>query len=210
VDVALRVRLFVVATVLAILLPAAVDSSTGEEQVAMSQMGTQPARGYRPMSSPPYGATPGCASCPAFLTLFMAFLLRQHPFSGWEDYSTLLLALVIGAAGLGNTVGTLVGSVLKSVRPQIVVVVVLLADVVVVTTTTVIYSLVTAVALGLTVGICQSLESSVSTRSSSARCRSRFAPASSRDQRRCSSCRGSSAASSASWCRCSPSVSGWD
>jgi hypothetical protein len=38
-----------------------------------------------------------------------------------------------------------------------VVVVVLVADVVVVTTTTVIYSLVTAVALGLTVGICQSL-----------------------------------------------------
>jgi MFS family permease len=148
--------LFVVATVLAILLPAAVDSSTGEEQVAMSQLGTS-RRGVPAHVITALRCNAGLRFLSGFLTLFMAFLLRQHPFPGWEDYSTLLLALVIGAAGLGNTVGTLVGSMLKSVRPQIVVVVVLLADVVVVTTTTVIYSLVTAVALGLTVGICQSL-----------------------------------------------------
>jgi hypothetical protein len=64
---------------------------------------------------------------------------------------------VIGAAGLGNTLGTLLGSVLKVVKPPVVVVTVLLVDVAVVTTTTVLYSLVTAIALGLTVGICQSL-----------------------------------------------------
>jgi hypothetical protein len=148
--------LFVIATVLAILLPTAVDSSTGEEQVAMSQLGTS-RRGVPAHVITALRCNAGLRFLSGFLTLFMAFLLRQHPFPGWEDYSTLLLGLVIGAAGLGNTVGTLVGSVLKSVRPQIVVVVVLVADVVVVTTTTVIYSLVTAVALGLTVGICQSL-----------------------------------------------------
>ena len=40
-----------------------------------------------------------------FLTMYMAFLLRQHPLPGWEDRTTLLMGLVIGAAGLGNTVG---------------------------------------------------------------------------------------------------------
>ena len=64
-----------------------------------------------------------------FLTMYMAFLLREAPFEGWEDRKTLLLALVVGAAGLGNTVGVLVGSVLKTRKPEATVVVVLLADV---------------------------------------------------------------------------------
>ncbi len=40
-----------------------------------------------------------------FLTMYMAFLLRQYPLPGWEHKATLLMALVIGAAGLGNTIG---------------------------------------------------------------------------------------------------------
>jgi MFS family permease len=148
--------LFVVATVLAILLPAAVDSSTGEEQVAMSQMGNS-RRGIPAHVITALRCNSGLRFLSGFLTLFMAFLLRQHPFPGWEEHATILLALVIGAAGLGNTVGTLIGSVLKTVRPEIVVITVLFVDVVMITTTTVLYSLVTAVALGLTVGICQSL-----------------------------------------------------
>ena len=148
--------LFVVATVLAMLLPPAVDSSEGEEQVAMSQLGNS-RRGIPSQVVTALRCNAGLRFLSGFLTLFMAFLLRQHPFPGWEDRATLLLALVIGAAGLGNTLGTLVGSVLKVVKPPVVVVTVLLIDVAVVTTTTVLYSLVTAVALGLTVGICQSL-----------------------------------------------------
>ena len=38
-----------------------------------------------------------------FLTLFMAFLLRDHPIGGHS--TEFLLALVIGAAGLGNFLG---------------------------------------------------------------------------------------------------------
>ena len=49
-----------------------------------------------------------------FLTLFMAFLLRDEPFPGWEDRPELLLGLVIGSAGLGNTVGIALGNVLGS------------------------------------------------------------------------------------------------
>jgi predicted MFS family arabinose efflux permease len=89
--------------------------------------------------------------------MYMAFLLREHPFEGWDERKTLLLALVVGAAGLGNTVGVLVGSVLKTRKPEATVVVVLLADVAVLVLAAVTFSLPTAVALGLTVGVCQSL-----------------------------------------------------
>ena len=54
-----------------------------------------------------------------FLTMYMAFLLRQYPLPGWEDKATLLMGLVIGAAGLGNTVGIGLGSVLRRVKPSV-------------------------------------------------------------------------------------------
>jgi uncharacterized membrane protein YfcA len=76
--------LFVVATVLAILLPPAVDSSEGEEQVAMSQLGNT-RRGIPSQVVTALRCNAGLRFLSGFLTLFMAFLLRQHPFPGWED-----------------------------------------------------------------------------------------------------------------------------
>jgi hypothetical protein len=152
---------FVVATILAILLPASVDSAEGEEQVDLASVGGSTARGIGQGIT---FAVAGALRCNAglrflsgFLTMFMAFVLKERPFPGFEDKVTLLLALVIGAAGAGNTIGTLVGSVLKTRRPEIVVIIVLVLDVVVITAAAVVYSLYTAVLLGLTVGICQSL-----------------------------------------------------
>jgi hypothetical protein len=92
-----------------------------------------------------------------FLTLYMAFLLREKPLSGWEDRPELLLGLVIGAAGLGNTIGIGLGNVLRSVRPELVVVLVLLADTVAVVVAALFYGLLPVLALGLTVGVCQAL-----------------------------------------------------
>lgn len=149
--------LFVVATILAVLLPARVDSSEGEEQVALSQLGTGSRRGIPPSVVAGLRCNAGLRFLSGFLTLFMAFLLRQYPFPGWEDRYTLLLAMVVGAAGLGNTLGTLLASVLKVVRPQVVVMLVLGIDVAVLMVTTVFYSLPMAIVFGLTVGICQSL-----------------------------------------------------
>ena len=41
-----------------------------------------------------------------FLTIFMAFTLREPPASlGWTGNATVLMGLVIGAAGAGNTLG---------------------------------------------------------------------------------------------------------
>jgi sugar phosphate permease len=65
--------------------------------------------------------------------------------------------LVIGSAGLGSTLGIALGSLLRRIRPELTVVLTLLADAVVAVVVATFYSLPTAVALGLTAGLCQSL-----------------------------------------------------
>ena len=89
--------------------------------------------------------------------MYMAFLLRQYPLPGWEDKATLLMALVIGAAGLGNTIGIGLGSVLKKITPSVTVVVALMADAAAAVVAALFYGLVTAVALGLTAGVAQAM-----------------------------------------------------
>jgi hypothetical protein len=64
---------------------------------------------------------------------------------------------VAGAAGLGSTIGTVLGSLLRSRPPGIIVVVVLVLDVVVAVLAAVFYGLLFAVLLGLTAGLCQQL-----------------------------------------------------
>ncbi len=152
--------LFAVATVLAVLLPPRVDSSAGEDQVELADLGGgRLARiaGITPIVVAGLRCNAGLRFLSGFLVMFMAFLLRDRPFPGWEDRTTLLLALVVGAAGLGNTIGTGLAAVLRTRRPEITVVVVLLADATIVVLAALLYSLPIAIALGLTVGICQAL-----------------------------------------------------
>ena len=151
---------FVGGTVLAVLLPSRVDVSAGEEQLALTSAGgsddTKPLRLRVP---PPVvvalRSNAGLRLLSGFLTMFMAFLLRDQPFAGWEP--EMLLALVIGAAGVGSAIGIALGSLLKVVKPEITVIVVLLADVAAVVLAALFYGLVTAVVLGLTAGLTQSL-----------------------------------------------------
>ncbi len=150
---------FVAATVLAILLPERVDSAAGEDAPSISALGRQRRRRPRLPAGVVVGirANMGLRLLSGFLTMFMAFLLRDRPFAGWEDRPALLLGLVIGAAGLGSTVGIALGSVLRRIRPDVTVVVTLLADAVAVTVVTAFYGLPTVVVLGLTAGMAQSL-----------------------------------------------------
>jgi MFS family permease len=151
---------FVLATILAILLPARVDSSLGEEQLALTSVARG---GRRRRARVPHVVVIGLRSnaglrlLSGFLTMFMAFLLRDMPFAGWEDDPELLLGLVIGAAGVGSTLGVAIGSLLRSARPDITVVVTLLFDAAMTVTVAVFYGLPTAVLLGLTAGLAQSL-----------------------------------------------------
>jgi MFS family permease len=169
--------IFVIATVLAIRLPARVDSSQGEDAIGF--LSGRPASAEAGQPAPtPQGATPQAttgrgkvrippsmafalrANCgprwlSGFLTLFMAFLLRVHPIEGHSP--KFLLAAIIGAAGLGNVVGLGVGSVLKNVHPKITPVLALLADAAAVTVAALFYGLLPLVVLGFTAGVAQCL-----------------------------------------------------
>lgn len=158
--------LFVVGTILAILLPGRVDSSEGEEQVDLSAIADpsrdrdNQRRGIVITHAVVNGlrSNAGLRLLSGFLTIFMAFRLREPPASvGWDGSATILLGLVIGGAGLGNTLGIVVGNMLKSRLPERVVIAVLVLDVAVMTVVGVGFTWWTAVILGITVGLCQSL-----------------------------------------------------
>ncbi len=148
---------FVGGTILAILLPARVDSAAGERRLALV-----PTRSSRRRPAVPRPVVIGLRSnaglrmLSGFLTMFMAFLLRDQPFPGWESDPALLLGLVIGAAGVGSTLGVVLGNVLRAVRPDVSVVVTLLADVAVTVLAALFYGLPAVVLLGLTAGLAQS------------------------------------------------------
>lgn len=144
---------FAGATIVAILLPAQSDASAGEVQVS----------GRRKHLRLPHTVVhalrcnTGLRVLSGFLTMYMAFLLRQHPLPGWEHHTTWLMGIVIGAAGLGNTVGIAAGSLLRRVNPQKVMMIALLADAAMAIVTAVLYGLVSATLLGLTAGVSQSV-----------------------------------------------------
>ncbi len=153
--------LFVVGTVLAILLPPRVDSSEGEEQVDLSDLSGRPAKRGITVSRHVVDAlrsNAGLRLITGFLTIFMAFTLREPPASlGWTGNATILMGLVIGAAGTGNTLGVVIGSWTRSRSPHRVVLAVLLVDIVALAVAAAFFRWPVAALLGLTVGLCQSL-----------------------------------------------------
>ncbi|MCW2838337.1 MAG: major facilitator superfamily 1 [Marmoricola sp.] len=146
---------FAGATILSILLPAKADAHTGELPVSLSG----DTRKFRVPADVVFAlrCNAGLRMLSGFLTMYMAFLLRQHPFPGWEHRTTLLMGLVIGAAGLGNTIGIALGSMLRRLTPTVTVVVALLADATAATAAAVFYGLLPAIALGLTAGVAQAM-----------------------------------------------------
>jgi MFS family permease len=146
---------FIAGTVLAILLPARADESAGEEEVTLTGRAERfvvPAAVVFALR-----CNVGLRLLSGFLTMYMAFLLRQHPLPGWEHRTTLLMGLVIGAAGLGNAVGIAVANVFRQINPMLIVVVALVADAVAAVFAALFYGLIPAVLLGLTAGIAQAI-----------------------------------------------------
>ncbi|ROR89957.1 MFS transporter [Nocardioides aurantiacus] len=146
---------FAGATILSILLPARADATGDELPVSLGGE----SRKFKIPADVGFAlrCNAGLRMLSGFLTMYMAFLLRDQPFPGWEDKATLLLGLVIGAAGLGNTVGIGLGSMLRRVTPALTVVVALLADAAMSVVAALFYGLLAAVALGLTAGVAQAM-----------------------------------------------------
>lgn len=154
---------FVGGTVLAILLPARVDSSVGEAAAPMSLRTVTGGRGrarkvgIAPVVITALRCNAGLRVLSGFLTMFMAFLLRVHPIAGWEQRRTLLLALVIGSAGVGSTLGTFMGSMLRERRPESIVLATLVVDAAAAVYAALFFGLIPAMVLGLVAGTSQSL-----------------------------------------------------
>jgi MFS family permease len=147
--------IFAGATILSILLPAKADAHAGELPVSL----TGDTKKFRVPPDVVFAlrCNAGLRMLSGFLTMYMAFLLRQHPLPGFEHRTTLLMGLVIGAAGLGNTIGIGLGSVLRRLKPRITVVIALLADATAAIVAAIFYGLIPAVALGLTAGVAQAM-----------------------------------------------------
>ncbi|GAA0957044.1 hypothetical protein GCM10009554_67280 [Kribbella koreensis] len=145
---------YLVGLILAIRLPARVDSPAGEEMTGTAGRDARRkaitaavARGIR--------CNLGLRFVSGFLTMYLAFLLRDKPISGIDG--VVAAGAVIAAAGIGNSLGTLSGSLLKARKPEAVVLAVLLADTVVAIAVAVLYGFPLLIVLGLVAGLCSSL-----------------------------------------------------
>lgn len=165
---------FITGTVLAILLPAKVDSSAGERDIG-GLLALPPAPGDKAPAGDPapkdrerrrfrslapgvlHGlrCVMGARLMTGFLTLYLAFMLRERPIMDLEP--TLLIGVVVAAAGAGNSLGTVVGNLLKNKAPEAIALTVLAVDVVLAVTTATLYGIVTVIATGLVAGLCAQL-----------------------------------------------------
>jgi hypothetical protein len=149
---------FGVGIVMALRLPAKVDSTEGETRTTLSLDDTGPIPRRTSVGSSvviALRANGALRAFSGFLTLFMAFLLREHPVGGIDQ--KLALGLVVGAAAVGSFVGTTIGSRLRTRAPLTVILVVLTIVTAAATAGAVVYGVVTVVAVALSAGLAQSL-----------------------------------------------------
>ncbi|MFE9331884.1 MFS transporter [Streptomyces sp. NPDC006925] len=90
-----------------------------------------------------------------FLTFFLAFLLREHPFDGLGAAVSLGLAGV--AAGGGNALGTAIGAWLRARGPEVIITCVLFCALAAAVAAAALYGTVTVTLLAATAGIVQAL-----------------------------------------------------
>lgn len=148
---------FCAGAVLAVRLPARVDSTTGETLTTLSLDDTGPIPRRTSVGTAVVTALRANGALRAFsgfLTMFFAFLLRAHPVGGLKQ--TVAFGLVAGAAAIGSTTGTTIGSRLRT-RPELVIVVVLTVLTAATVSGAFAYGVVTVVAVAAAAGLAQSL-----------------------------------------------------
>ncbi len=101
-------------------------------------------------------ATSALRAFTGFLTLFLAFALRTHPIS--TSIPTIgVIGLVAGGAGVGNTIGTAMGALLRRITPETVLTAMLAVAAVAATCGTLWYGLVPVIAVGVGAGFSSAL-----------------------------------------------------
>lgn len=100
-------------------------------------------------------ANSGFRALSGFLTMFLAFLLREHPLEGLTP--AFSLGMVAVAAGGGNALGTALGSWLKARGPEIIIATGLLAALSATTVAALMYGTVTLAVVAAVAGISQAL-----------------------------------------------------
>ena len=157
----LAFAIYVSATVLAIRLPARVDSTTGEvdvDGIPVSEAplptlegGPRRLRALPPLVRFTLWVTCGARVLSGFLTLFLAFLMREHPIPGWSG--PVVLALVAGAAGAGNALGSVIGNRRRTPPPERMATAIALVALSAALATSILYSVWALVLLGLATGL---------------------------------------------------------
>ncbi|GAA4360289.1 MFS transporter [Angustibacter luteus] len=155
---------FGVGTGLSLALPRRVDSAVGEVGARLSSddtaeipVGSRTARwNIGPRVVLGLRAVATLRWFTGFLTFFLAFALRTDPVS---DSLPLLasIGLVVGAAGVGNTIGTSLGALLRRLRPELVVTAMLVLAAVGATVGALWYGLVAVLVTGLCAGLAAAL-----------------------------------------------------
>ena len=155
------VVVFVVATVMSIRLPGRVDSTTGELDVDGTPVADepldQPDRDARRMRALPVAVryvlwlTTGARMLSGFLTLFLLFLMREVPIDGWSG--PLVIGIVVGTAGVGNALGSLIGNRKVNPAPEAMATVVAGVAVLAAVCAAVLYSVWALALLGLAAGL---------------------------------------------------------
>jgi MFS family permease len=148
---------FCVGTVLALRLPSRIDSTAGETLTTLSLDDTGPIPRRSSVGTPvviALRANGALRAFSGFLTMFFAFLLREHPIGGLK--TTVAFGIVAVAAGVGSTAGTTIGARLRA-RPDVVVAVVLTILTVAAGAGAFAYGIVTVVAVAFAAGLAQSL-----------------------------------------------------
>ncbi len=147
---------FIAATILAVRLPARIDSSEGEKGGSLLPGFLGKGRRRLPLDVvAALQINTGIRAFSGFLLMFLAFMLRERPFP--DVSQSLMFALVAGAAGAGSITGTGLGSMLKARPPLLLVRVVLAIATLGALAVAVFYSASLVVGVALVAGLCQQL-----------------------------------------------------
>ncbi|MGH3344881.1 MAG: MFS transporter [Carbonactinosporaceae bacterium] len=149
---------FAVGMVLALMLPARVDSPQGEVAADLGEHllpHHQRFRSIGPFVVAALRANAMLRAFSGFLTFFLAFLMRGDPVAGMNPMTAI--GAVVVAAAVGSTSGMAIGAWLRARAPEAVVTAVLAAASCTAVVATVFYGLVTVLATALVAGLAQTL-----------------------------------------------------